>query len=67
VATVGTTLAPWGLAFIQSYAVDKRLSVEDLRDERIDVIVGAVLTEGHRPIHRRRQRGHPARQRHHDP
>ena len=25
-ATVGTTLAPWGLAFIQSYAVDKRLS-----------------------------------------
>ena len=44
VATVGTTLAPWGLAFIQSYAVDKRLTVEDLRYERIDVIVGAVLT-----------------------
>jgi Mn2+/Fe2+ NRAMP family transporter len=44
VATLGTTLAPWGLAFIQSYAVDKRLTVEDLRYERIDVIVGAVLT-----------------------
>jgi NRAMP (natural resistance-associated macrophage protein)-like metal ion transporter len=44
VATVGTTLAPWGLAFIQSYAVDKRLSVKDLRYERVDVIVGAVLT-----------------------
>ena len=44
VATVGTTLAPWGLAFIQSYAVDKRLRVKDLRYERIDVIVGAVLT-----------------------
>ncbi|HET7445876.1 MAG TPA: Nramp family divalent metal transporter [Solirubrobacterales bacterium] len=44
VATVGTTLAPWGLAFIQSYAVDKRLEVEDLRYERVDVIVGAVLT-----------------------
>ncbi len=44
VATLGTTLAPWGLAFIQSYAVDKRLGVEDLRYERIDVIVGAVLT-----------------------
>jgi NRAMP (natural resistance-associated macrophage protein)-like metal ion transporter len=43
-ATVGTTLAPWGLAFIQSYAVDKRLSVEDLRFERIDVVVGAVMT-----------------------
>ena len=44
VATVGTTLAPWGLAFIQSYAVDKELHVKDLRYERIDVIVGAVLT-----------------------
>jgi len=44
VATVGTTLAPWGLAFIQSYAVDKRLKVKDITYERIDVIVGAVLT-----------------------
>ncbi|HEU5104654.1 MAG TPA: divalent metal cation transporter [Solirubrobacterales bacterium] len=44
VATVGTTLAPWGLAFIQSYAVDKRLTVRDLRYERVDVVVGAVLT-----------------------
>ncbi len=44
VATVGTTLAPWGLAFIQSYAVDKQLSVKDLRYERADVIVGALLT-----------------------
>ena len=44
VATVGTTIAPWGLAFIQSYAVDKRLRIEDLRYERIDVVVGAVLT-----------------------
>lgn len=44
VATLGTTLAPWGLAFIQSYAVDKQLRVEDLRFERVDVIVGAVLT-----------------------
>ncbi len=44
VATLGTTLAPWGLAFIQSYAVDKRLHVKDIRYERIDVVVGAVLT-----------------------
>ena len=44
VATLGTTLAPWGLAFIQSYAVDKRLTVEDIRYERIDVVVGAVMT-----------------------
>ena len=44
VATVGTTLAPWGLAFIQSYAVNKHLHVADLRFERIDVVVGAILT-----------------------
>jgi Mn2+/Fe2+ NRAMP family transporter len=44
VATLGTTLAPWGLAFIQSYAVDKRLDVSELRYERIDVIAGAVMT-----------------------
>jgi Mn2+/Fe2+ NRAMP family transporter len=43
-ATVGTTLAPWGLSFIQSYAVDKRLTVADLRYERVDVLVGATLT-----------------------
>jgi NRAMP (natural resistance-associated macrophage protein)-like metal ion transporter len=43
-ATVGTTLAPWGLAFIQSYAVDKRLSPRDLGYERVDVVVGAVMT-----------------------
>lgn len=42
--TVGTTLAPWGLAFIQSYAADKQLSSKDLRYERVDVISGAVLT-----------------------
>ncbi|KUI44048.1 Mn transporter [Mycobacterium sp. IS-1590] len=43
-ATVGTTLAPWGLSFIQSYAVDKKLRIEDLRLERIDVVTGALLT-----------------------
>ncbi len=43
-ATVGTTLAPWGLSFIQSYAVDKKLTLADLGYERIDVVTGAVLT-----------------------
>ncbi len=43
-ATLGTTLAPWGLAFIQSYAVDKRLTTADLPYLRVDVITGAVLT-----------------------
>jgi Mn2+/Fe2+ NRAMP family transporter len=44
VATLGTTLAPWGLAFIQSYAVNKRLHVPDLRYETIDVVVGSAMT-----------------------
>lgn len=43
-ATVGTTLAPWGLAFIQSYVVDKKLRTEDLVFERVDVVTGALLT-----------------------
>src|SRR4029077_12350995 len=43
-ATLGTTLAPWGLAFIQSYAVDKKLKPSDWKFERIDVIVGALVT-----------------------
>lgn len=41
---VGTTLAPWGLAFIQSYAADKKLTRRDLSYERVDVIAGALLT-----------------------
>ncbi|HET8953451.1 MAG TPA: divalent metal cation transporter [Solirubrobacteraceae bacterium] len=44
VAMVGTTLAPWGIAFLQSYAADKRLTTADLRAERVDVVVGAALT-----------------------
>jgi Mn2+/Fe2+ NRAMP family transporter len=44
VATVGTTLAPWGLVFIQSYAADKHLDPKDLEYENVDVVVGALLT-----------------------
>jgi NRAMP (natural resistance-associated macrophage protein)-like metal ion transporter len=43
-ATLGTTLAPWGLTFIQSYAVDKRLTRDDLRHLRMDVWIGSSLT-----------------------
>jgi Mn2+/Fe2+ NRAMP family transporter len=43
-ATVGTTLAPWGLAFIQSYAVDKRLAPDQLPASRIEVVTGALMT-----------------------
>jgi Mn2+/Fe2+ NRAMP family transporter len=43
-ATLGTTLAPWGLAFIQSYAVDKKIRLEQLKWERVDVVIGSILT-----------------------
>jgi len=44
VATVGTTITPWGQAFIQSYVADKRLGPEDLMGSRVDVGLGAFLT-----------------------
>jgi NRAMP (natural resistance-associated macrophage protein)-like metal ion transporter len=44
VATVGTTITPWGQAFIQSYVADKRLGPEDLMGSRLDVGLGAFLT-----------------------
>ncbi|MDQ6712074.1 MAG: divalent metal cation transporter [Candidatus Dormibacteraeota bacterium] len=42
--TVGTTITPWGQAFIQSYAADKHLGPQDLSASRIDVGAGAFLT-----------------------
>jgi Mn2+/Fe2+ NRAMP family transporter len=41
---LGTTLAPWGLAFIQSYAVDKKITVATLKWARVDVVIGSLLT-----------------------
>jgi NRAMP (natural resistance-associated macrophage protein)-like metal ion transporter len=43
-ATLGTTLAPWGLAFVQSYVVDKKLKPSDWKFERVDVVGGAIAT-----------------------
>jgi Mn2+/Fe2+ NRAMP family transporter len=44
VGTVGTTITPWGQAFIQSYVADKGLRAEDLPASRLDVFAGALLT-----------------------
>lgn len=44
VGTVGTTITPWGQAFIQAYVVDKRLGPEDLTAERVDVGIGTLIT-----------------------
>ncbi len=44
VGTVGTTITPWGQAFIQSYVVDKRLGPSHLTASRLDVAVGSTIT-----------------------
>ena len=44
IATIGTTITPWGQFFIQSYCVDKRLRTEELNYERADVYLGSFLT-----------------------
>jgi len=44
IATIGTTITPWGQFFIQSYCVDKRLGPDDLNLERGDVYVGSIIT-----------------------
>jgi NRAMP (natural resistance-associated macrophage protein)-like metal ion transporter len=44
VGVVGTTITPWGQSFIQSYVVDKGLRAKHLAGSRLDVTVGAVLT-----------------------
>ena len=44
VGTVGTTITPWGQAFIQSYVADKGLRPDDLAASRVDVFSGALLT-----------------------
>jgi Mn2+/Fe2+ NRAMP family transporter len=44
VGTVGTTITPWGQAFIQSYVADKGLRPDDLPASRVDVFSGALLT-----------------------
>ena len=44
VGTVGTTITPWGQAFIQAYVVDKRLGPEDIAMTRLDVGLGSLIT-----------------------
>ena len=56
VGTVGTTITPWGQAFIQSYCADKRLGPEHLRTSRFDVALGCVPDEHDRRVHRDRRR-----------
>jgi len=42
IAMVGTTIAPWMQFFVQSNVVDKGVTANDLRLQRIDVIAGTI-------------------------
>lgn len=44
IAIVGTTVAPWQLFFQQSNVIDKRLTARWVKNEQIDTIIGAFLT-----------------------
>lgn len=43
IAIVGTTIAPWQLFFQQSCVADKKLRFADLKWERLDTFIGAII------------------------
>ncbi len=42
-ATIGTTVAPWSIVYVQASVADKGLSKETYRQTRLDVMSGALL------------------------
>ena len=44
VGVTGTTIAPWGQFFIQSYVRDKGVTAKEYRFTRLDVLSGALFT-----------------------
>lgn len=44
IAVLGTTITAWGQFFINSFVKDKRISVEHLKYNRVEIYIGAILT-----------------------
>ncbi len=44
IALIGTTITPWGQFFIQSYVVDKGLGIKHYKAEKLEVFIGAFIT-----------------------
>ena len=42
-ATVGTTITPWGCAYMQASVADKGVGIQDYAYTRVDVIFGALV------------------------
>ncbi|MFZ2189931.1 MAG: divalent metal cation transporter [Candidatus Magasanikiibacteriota bacterium] len=45
IALIGTTITPWGQFFIQSYVVDKGLDIKHYKAEKVEVFLGAFITD----------------------
>ncbi|MFH1826847.1 MAG: divalent metal cation transporter [bacterium] len=44
IAVLGTTITAWGQFFIHSYVADKKLSVDHLKYQKVEIIFGALIT-----------------------
>lgn len=44
IAVLGTTITAWGQFFVSSFINDKKLSIDDLKYERLEIWAGAILT-----------------------
>ncbi len=44
IAVLGTTITAWGQFFVSSYINDKKLSTEHLKYEKIEIYIGAFIT-----------------------
>ncbi len=44
IAILGTTITAWGQFFVHSYIIDKKLDVQHLKAEKLEVYIGAVIT-----------------------
>jgi Mn2+/Fe2+ NRAMP family transporter len=44
IAVLGTTITAWGQFFISSYVADKKLSVDHLKYQKVEIYLGALIT-----------------------
>lgn len=44
IAILGTTITAWGQFFVSSYVTDKKLNIQHIKAEKIEIYLGAFLT-----------------------
>ncbi|MEX1052487.1 MAG: divalent metal cation transporter [Patescibacteria group bacterium] len=44
IAVLGTSITAWGQFFISSYVADKKLSVDHLKYQKVEIYIGALIT-----------------------